>query len=306
MQIIKYLTTGLFVAIAIAVGYSMYSDYVTNPWTRDGQVHAQVVQITPRVSGPIVKLPITDNQLVRAGDLLWSIDPRTYQAAVEQAEAQLAYSVAALDETRDEENRARRIRKKNPGAVSTEDLNLRINKRRAAEANIKLSQAALKSAQLDLEFTEVRAPVDGYVTNLNLRLGSQAVQNSPALALVDINSYWVFGFFRENYIADMRPGDKAVVTLMTYPEQPIAGTVDSLGWGIAQQDGSTSEDLLPTINPTFEWIRLAQRVPVRVHLNELPEGIELRVGTTASVLVLPGTADDDSLTEMQPAPRLLQ
>ena len=97
---------------------------------------------------------------------------------------------------------------------------------------------------------------------LELRLGSQAVANQPALALIDTNSYWVDGFFRETTIAEIRSGDKAVVTLMTYPDQPLEGTVDSLGWGISQQDGSTGFELLPQVSPTFEWIRLAQRVPV--------------------------------------------
>jgi multidrug resistance efflux pump len=306
MHYIKYLTTGLVVAIAALIGYSMYSDYVTNPWTRDGQVQAQVVQIAPRVSGPIVELPLVDNQQVRAGDILFRIDPRTYAAAVAQYEAQLLYDKAVLAETNDEEKRARKIRAKNPGAISVEELNLRINKRKAAEANIKLAEAKLDNAQLDLEFCDVRAPVDGFVTNLKLRLGSQVVADTPALALVDTNSFWVYGFFRENYIADVSAGDRAVVTLMTYPDQPFKGTVESLGWGIAQKDGSTSYDLLPTISPTFEWIRLAQRVPVRINIDNLPDGIKLRVGTTASVLVLPGTAGTSLGDDLQAAPSLLQ
>jgi multidrug resistance efflux pump len=306
MQYLKYLTTGLVVLIAAAFGYSMYSDYVTNPWTRDGQVQAQVVQIAPRVSGPIIELPLNDNQQVMAGDILFRIDPRTYQAALEQAEAQLLYNKAALAEYIDEEKRGRRIREKNPGAISEEELNLRINKRKAGEANIKLAEATLDNAQLDLEFCEVRAPVDGFVTNLKLRLGSQMVANAPALALVDTNSFWVFGFFRENYITHVAPGDRAVVTLMTYPDTPFKGTVESLGWGIAQKDGSTSFDLLPSISPTFEWIRLAQRVPVRIRIDSLPADIKLRVGTTASVLVLPGTAGTSLGDDLQAAPSLLQ
>jgi multidrug resistance efflux pump len=150
----------------------------------------------------------------------------------------------------------------------------------------------LDQATLDLEFTRVLAPVDGYVTNLNLRQGSQAVANQPALALVDINSYWVHGFFRETSVGGMRKGDKAIVTLMSYPDQPIEGHVNSLGWGIAQDDGSTGFDLLPNISPTFEWIRLAQRVPVRVHLDDVPEDVALRVGTTASVLVITGSGEE--------------
>jgi multidrug resistance efflux pump len=136
----------------------------------------------------------------------------------------------------------------------------------------------------------VTAPVDGYVTNLTLRTGSQAVANSPALALVDTNSFWVHGFFRENHIANVKPGDRAVVTLMTYPDTPLQGVVESLGWGISQSDGAPGIDLLPSVSPTFEWIRLAQRVPVRVHLVDVPDEILLRVGTTCSVLVTTGDA----------------
>jgi multidrug resistance efflux pump len=152
----------------------------------------------------------------------------------------------------------------------------------------------------------VKAPVDGYVTNLNLRQGSQAVANQPALALIDINSFWVHGFFRENYIEGISEGDRAIVTLMSYPDKPLEGRVDSLGWGIAQEDGSTGPDLLPIINPTFEWIRLAQRVPVRVHLLDVPDEVSLRVGTTASVLVMTGTDASEGSQPVPPAPRALQ
>ena len=306
MRHIKYLTTVLIVLLGLLAAYFMYSDYVRNPWTRNGQVQAQVVQVAPRVSGPIIELPLVDNQSVTAGQLLFRIDSRTYMAAVEQAEAQLAYNQAVLAETRDEELRGRRIRAKNPGAISEEQLSLRVNKRKAAEANIKLAEAALENARLNLEFCEVRAPVNGFVTNLKLRLGSQVVANSPALALIDQASFWVYGFFRENAIADIAPGDRAVITLMSYPRQPLPGTVESLGWGIAQQDGSTSYQLLPAIRPTFEWIRLAQRVPVRVRIDELPSEISLRVGTTASVLVLPGTKGAALDEKLRAAPRLLQ
>ena len=147
------------------------------------------------------------------------------------------------------------------------------------------AEAQWEQAKLNLEFTKVTAPVDGYVTNLRLRLGSQAVSNQPLLALIDVQSFWVVGYFRESVISGMRPGDRAVVTLMTYPDAPLAGVVDSIGQGVAQQDGSTGQDLLPSISPTFEWIRLAQRVPVRIHIVDKPQEVALRVGTTASVLV---------------------
>mgnify|MGYP001828454477 FL=1 len=204
------------------------------------------------------------------------------EASLLQAQASLLESEADLAEAR-----------ANLGALGEENPQLRA------------ALAALQEAELDLEFTEVRAPVDGYVTNLNLQLGTQAVTNQPALALVDVASFYVWGFFRENTIADIRPGDQAVVTLMTYPDTPLMGGVESLGWGIAQQDGSTGVDLLPNVNPTFEWIRLAQRIPIRIELTDVPDDVALRVGTTGSVLVMTGTADESERTA-QAAPAVLQ
>ena len=373
----KYLLTGAVVLIAFVAILLKYWDYVTNPWTRDGQVRAQVIQITPRVSGPIVKLPIKDNQLVKAGDLLFEIDPRTFEADLDQARAQLDetgdnyqalvqqveaakatvdVSRAAISQARSsikemestiEKNEAEYDRQKellprkatSQKAVDRAKANYEIsieqrktavaalaqaraslleseaqlaeakaNLGAAGEANalIRAARAAVRQAELNLEFTQVRAPVDGYVTNLNLRLGSQAVENQPALALVDVNSFWVDGFFKETSIGNIRQGDKAVVTLMTYPDTPLKDYVDSLGWGIAQQDGSTGFELLPNISPTFEWIRLAQRVPVRIHLTNVPDEVELRVGTTCSVLVKTGTSDSEEEKPPVAAPRALQ
>ena len=359
----RYFLTGAVVAIAVIMVLFKYWNYLANPWTRDGQVRADVIQITSRVSGPIVNLPIVDNQFVKAGDLLFEIDPRTFQANLDQARAQLdetgdnvqalekqvemaragvnaslesiAQAQSAIDQldatiTKNKSEYERKldllpkkatsqrsvesakasyevsVQKKISAQAGLRQAHAALAESQAnlAEAEAKLgavgesnaqvrsSVAALRQAELNLEFTRVKAPVDGYITNLNLRLGSQAVANQPVLALVDVNSYWIDGFFKENSIADIRSGDRAKVTLMTYPDNPLKGHVDSIGWGIAQQDGSTGFELLPTINPSFEWIRLAQRVPVRVHLNDVPKNIHLRVGTTCSVLVMTGTADD--------------
>ena len=373
----KYLTTGAVVLITVAAVLLKYWDYVLNPWTRDGQVRADVIQMTPRVSGPIVKLAVEDNQFVKAGDLLFEIDPRTFaanvaqasaqydkakdnylaqekqveasQAQVEVARASLAQASAAIKQAdaEIEQNKAEYQRQKELlpqkatsqksvdrakanyqvavqqrlGSVasltqakasllqSEADLaETRATLGAAGDANASLreARAALEQAELNLEFTQVRAPVEGYVTNLELRLGSQTVANQPALALVDVNSYWVHGFFKETLVGDIGKGDKAIVTLMSYPDKPLTGRVNSLGWGIAQQDGSTGEDLLPNVSATFEWIRLAQRVPVRIHLDELPEGVELRVGTTGSVLVMTGSAESAGDASAPPVPSALQ
>jgi multidrug resistance efflux pump len=365
-----FLTSVVVLAAAAAVALE-YWDYITNPWTRDGQVRANVIQVAPRVSDPIVTLPISDNQFVKAGDLLFEIDPRTYQAALDQASAKLdetrddltdleqrvKAAQAALDQSVSQIKQAESAVKsaeaesvrtladferatdlvkwgnvskrqfdeaKAANEVAKADLDKaqsRLIQARAArlqaeaevarakadlgapgEENAQLRgvKAALETAKLNLEFTQVKASVDGYVTNLNLRLGSQAVANQPALALVDVNSYWVHGFFRETLVGRIEPGNQAVITLMSYPDSPLTGVVDSIGWGIAQQDGSTGQDLLPSISPTFEWIRLAERVPVRVHLEEVPDEVALRVGTTASVLVRTGTGDRSANKEKTP------
>lgn len=374
---LKYLLTGAIIAVAVTLVLVKYWDYVVNPWTRNGQVQANVIQIAPRVSGPIVELPIRDNQLVKAGDLLFEIDPRTFQASLDQARAQLdqmggniealdnkvaaakagvAESQATIEQARSEiaeavaniskykadYERFQYLLDKEATSQMTVDhakarYEVSVQQKISAEAKLRQAQASLaeseaslaearaqlvslgktnpqiraavaavRQAELNLEFTKVKAPVDGYVTNLDLRLGSQAVANQPALALVDVSSYWVYGFFRETSIAPMRRGDRAIVTLMTYPDTPIKGHVDSIGWGIAQQDGATGSELLPNVNPTFEWIRLAQRVPVRVHLTDVPKRVKLRVGTTCSVLVMTGTADKEKDKAVPPVPAPLQ
>ena len=300
----KILLTSLVVAAAVAAVLFKYWHYVVNPWTRDGQVRAQVIQVSPRVSGPIVKLPIVDNQEVKAGDLLFVIDPRTYQSAVDDNQAALDQAKVNVEEEQDLYDRAVKIRKRDKGAMSEQQVIKKHNSLLAAQQAATSAQAQLDDAKLNLEFTQVRASVDGYVTNLNLRIGSQAVANQPSLALVDKHSYWISGFFRETLVGDIHPGDSAVVTLMSYPDTPLAGKVHSLGWGIAQDDGSTGFNLLPTINATFEWIRLAQRVPVRIHLDQVPDTIKLRVGTTASVLVM--TGDETDTDRVPPTPAVLQ
>lgn len=266
-------TIALLLVAALAAGIK-YWDYVVNPWTRNGMVRANVIQVTPRVSGPIVELPIVDNQEIEAGELLFRIDPRTFNADLDEAEAE-------LERTEQDFERAEDLIKK--GDISKRNYD-------KAEAAFDVARSNLETARLNLEFTEVRASVDGFITNLTLRIGSQAVENQPVMALIDRDSFWVHGYFRETRVGAIKPGDKTLVTLMTYPDTPLSGTVNSLGWGIAQQDGSSGVDLLPSVNPTFEWIRLAQRVPVRIHLDQLPDHVQLRVGTTASVLVKTGTA----------------
>lgn len=280
------------VAIAVWILYDLYKDYLIYPWTRDGQVSAQVIQVTPRVTGPLVELPIKDNQWVKKGDLLFKVDASDYEAKVDHAVSALANAQAAAAEAEDAARRARRGHKKYSGIISEQKLFEAESEAKAAYAEMLAAKADLHGAKLNLSYTKVYAPVDGFITHLRLRKGSQAVANQSMLALVDTESFWIDAFFKETLMENIQPGDKAIVKLMSYPDKPIEGVVDSIGWGVAQSDGSPGYLGLPDIEPSFDWIRLAQRIPVRVHIGELPPGVILRVGTTATVIVLSGEKSD--------------
>ena len=344
---------------------------------RDGQVRANVIQVAPRVSAPIINLPIRDNQFVKGGDLLFELDPSTFEAAyeralanldstkdrlasldqqiaaarasvsqyeslIQQAEARVASARAQLDDDMKQFERFRvlveddRIPEARFDDIrrnrDVSDANLRsaegalleaqaalIQAQATLEATIatrgatgddnaelRAAQAALREAELDLSFTKVRASVDGYISNLQIRLGSQAVANQPILALIDADSFWIDAYFRETLTGGIQADNRAAITLMSHPDVVIPGIVESVGWGISTQDGSSGHDLLPVVQPTYQWIRLAQRIPVRIDVGKLPGDIRLRVGTTASVLVMTGTSGMDDGNGVPPAPKLLQ
>jgi multidrug resistance efflux pump len=372
--IVGIIATSTVVLAAVGVVAYKYVDYIKYPWTRDGLVRAEVVQIVPRVSGQLVRVPIRNNQLVKQGDLLFEIDPSKFQTTVDLARAQLdnmrdivkslaeqvdgvratvAQSESALDAAKFEvegyaattENaRVEFERAKTMLAQGVGDQRDYDNKNTAyqsamaqlngarshvnqataelerskadlargiadlgtpGDANPRLRRAAadLELAQQNLNFTKVFAPVAGYITNLQLRAGDSAVENQPIVAVIDAKSFYVEAFLRETFIGNLQNGDRAVVTLMSYPDTPLQGRVESIGWGIAQQNGSTGFQLLPSVKPTFEWIRLAQRIPVIVRLEEVPDTIKLRAGTTASVVVMTGTSSGG---DVPPVPGVLQ
>jgi RND family efflux transporter MFP subunit len=273
------------IALIAFYAYQFFEEYITNPWTRNGQVRGHVIQIAPRVSGMVVNITVVDNQFVTTGDLLFEIDDETFIIAISQAQANLERAKISSGSAKIEYDRLKEIFAKDAGAISQKDLNRREANYLGSISQIDIAQEQLRSANLNLTYTDVLAPVDGYVSNINFQIGTQAVTNTPILALVDSNSFWVFGYFRESQIGQFSIGDNARVTLMAYPERPLQGHVESLGWGIAPSDGTVGYNLLPSIKPVFQWIRLAQRIPVRIKLDEVPEGVELRFGLTASVMI---------------------
>ncbi|TKF01848.1 HlyD family secretion protein [Vibrio kanaloae] len=282
----RYLITLLLFVAAGFVVYRYYQSYTSTPWTRDGQVSAFIVSITPRVTGQAVKIHVDDNSKVSKGDLLFEIDPSIYKAAYRKALATQKQAFALLAKAKNEEQRALNLEKRTPGAVSVLTLNNLNNAVQTSSANVELAKANVEEAGLNLEYTKVYAPTNGYITNLNLREGSQVVANSPVVALIDEDSFWIEGYFKETDLVGVNPQDKAMVTLMMHKNVQLKGNIKSIGFGIAKQDGSTGNDLLPNVNPNFQWIRLAQRIPIKVELDKVPKDIQLRVGMTASIKIL--------------------
>ncbi|MCK8085712.1 HlyD family secretion protein [Vibrio sp. 1CM8B] len=282
----RYLITLVLVIAASSVVYSYYQSYSSNPWTRDGQVSAYIVSITPRVTGQVTKVHIEDNSQVAKGDLLFEIDPSIYQAAYNKALATQKQARALLAKAKNEEQRALNLEKRTPGAMPVLTLNNLNNAVETNAANVALAKANVEEAHLNLEYTKMYAPTNGYITNLNLREGSQVVANTPVVALIDEDSFWIEGYFKETDLVNVGPNDKALVTLMMHNNIQLEGHIKSIGFGIATQDGSTGNDLLPNVNPNFQWIRLAQRIPVKVELDNVPEDLQLRVGMTASLKII--------------------
>ena len=282
----RYLFTLILMCTAGVVGYKLYQTYSSHPWTRDGQVSAYIVSVTPRVTGQVTQVYAQDNSQVKKGDLLFEIDASLYKAAYHKALASKKQALALLAKAKNEAQRARKLEKRTPGAVPVLTLNNLNNAVETAAANVELAKANVEEARLNLDFTQVHAPTDGYITNFNLRVGSQVVANTPVVALIDENSFWIEGYFKETDLVGVDPQDSAYVTLMTHDDIVLEGKVKSIGYGIAKQDGSTGNDLLPNVNPNFQWIRLAQRIPVKIQLEQVPDTLQLRVGMTASVKII--------------------
>ncbi|CAH6845020.1 Fusaric acid resistance protein fusE [Vibrio chagasii] len=282
----RYLISLLLLAAAGTVAYTYYQSYTSNPWTRDGQVSAYIVSITPRVTGQVTKVHVDDNSHVSKGDLLFEIDPSIYKAAYHKALATQKQALALLAKAKNEEQRAVNLQKRTPGAVPILTLNNLSNAVETSAANVELAKANVEEAQLNLKFTKVYAPTNGYITNLNLRAGSQVVANTPVVALIDEDSFWIEGYFKETDLVGVESNNKALVTLMMHNDILLEGRIKSIGFGIAKQDGSTGNDLLPNVNPNFQWIRLAQRIPIKVELDKVPEDLQLRVGMTASIKII--------------------
>jgi multidrug resistance efflux pump len=251
------------VALAVVATIILYWRYSTKPWTRDAQVRANVVGIAPRVAGPIIQIPIKDNQVVKKGDLLFEIDPSTFQAAVDNAQAKLKQAQAS--EIQAQQELARQTALYETKTNDLRDVQNAQDSYVAAVANTAAAQADLETAKLNLDYTKVFAPVDGYLTNVNTSAGTYVNEGEQLLALVDSSSFWIAAYFKETQLRNIRDGATARITLMGHDFEPFEGEVVSVAWGIFLQDGSTV-DLLPTVSQTIDWVRLPNRFPVRIHV----------------------------------------
>jgi RND family efflux transporter MFP subunit len=281
-KLFSLIATLLILALAIWIGRLLWIHYMDTPWTRDGRVRADVINVAADVSGVVVDVPVKDNQPVKKGDLLMQIDPEHYQLAVKQAEAMVASRKATW-----EMRKVNAARRKDMDAlvISAENREDASNVANSAQADYQLALAQLEAAQLNLQRTKVLAAVDGYVTNLNVHRGDYARIGEAKMAVVDKNSFWVYGFFEETKLPHVKVGDPADMQLMS--GEVMKGHVESIARAIYDRDNPESRELIADVNPTFNWVRLAQRVPVRIHLDDVPDSVVLAAGITCTVIVNP-------------------
>ncbi|UTD19069.1 HlyD family secretion protein [Citrobacter sp. SX206] len=281
LKTIKYFSTIIVAVIAVLAGWWMWNYYMQSPWTRDGKVRAEQVSITPQISGSISELNIKDNQLVNKGDILFVIDKTPFQIAELNAQAQLAKAQSDLTKA---DNEARRRRNLSQNFISAEDLDSALLNVKAMQATVAAAQASLHHAQWQLAQTVVKAPVTGWVTNLSTRTGDYASTGKPLFALVDSHSFYVMGYFEETKLRHIQDGAPALITLYS-GNIKLQGHVSSIGRAIYDQSVESNSGLVPDIKPNVPWVRLAQRVPVRIEFDTLPHDVTLVSGTTCSVSI---------------------
>jgi RND family efflux transporter MFP subunit len=277
---VRTVVTLVMVSIAAVLLVAVWRTYMTAPWTRDGRVQAEVVDIAPEVPGTIASVPVHDNQFVLKGDVLFELDAVRFRLAIAEAQAAVERATQRL---RLDESNARRRQGLN-GVVSAEEQQQYAITAAVASAGLDAARVALALANLNMARSVLRSPVNGYVTNLRLRVGDYATVGQPRVALIDADTFWIYGYFEETQIHGVHVGDLARIKLMGY-RQTLTGHVESITRGINDQDSQINRYGLPDVNPVFTWVRLAQRIPVRVAIGTVPPGILLASGMTCSISV---------------------
>ncbi|MEG0860650.1 MAG: HlyD family secretion protein [Pseudomonas sp.] len=279
--LVRIAVTLCLVAVAIFAGWKLWQYYMLTPWTRDAKIRADVVIIAPDVSGWVRELKVHDNQQVKAGELLMSIDRDRFEAALDKANA---VAETRQQQLRLREHEASRRAALGPQAISAElRENAQINAA-VARGELHQAQADVKAAAINLARSQVKAPRNGHITNLRLAEGNYVNAGQPVMALIDDSTFYVQAYFEETKLPRIRVGDPVKVWLMSAGE-PMQGHVESISRGITDRNANPDSQLLAEVEPTFNWVRLAQRIPVRIKLDQVPEDVTLSAGMTASVQV---------------------
>ena len=271
------------VAFALLAAWRLWAVYMGAPWTRDATVRAYVVTMAPEVAGRVVELPVRDNQFVRKGDLLMVIDPTDYRIAVALAEAQVAQTKATAENAFAQSTRREKLTNM---SVSDETKQTFKTTWLSADASHRQAFASLEQARVKLERTRIVSPVNGYVTNLLAQFGNYANAGQNLISLVDADLFWVDGYFEETNLHGIGVGDPASIKLMGTSEI-IRGHIDSIARGINVSNAQPNGQGLANVNPIFTWVRLAQRIPVRIHIDQVQPGLILSAGMTATVQIEP-------------------
>ncbi|HSY85453.1 MAG TPA: HlyD family secretion protein [Verrucomicrobiae bacterium] len=283
MRVIPFLITLATVAVAAALCWAMWKAYMGTPWTRDGTVRVYVVTMAAEISGRIVELPVKDNQFVHKGDLLMVIEPTNYKIAVSLAEAAVQQADANAQNAAREAKRRARL---STLEVTVEEQQSYAASATAAAARYQQALADLDQARVNLERTQIHSPVNGWVTNLRAQIGDYVNIGQNEISLVDAESFWVDGYFEESNLASIQEGDPAKIKLMGY-SQIVTGHVGSVARAINVPNAQPNQAGLASVNPIFTWVRLAQRVPVRIDIDKVPDGVRLVAGMTATVEIDP-------------------
>ncbi len=290
-RLIPFLITLVAVAVAAWFGWAMWGAYMEVPWTRDATVRAYVVTMAPEVAGRIVQLPVADNQYVHKGDLLMVVDPTNFAIAVRLADAAVDQAKAQAQSAQAQSARRQKL---TDLAVSQEEQQTFSSRSLGASAAYQQALAKRDQARVDLERTRILSPVNGYVTNLQMQLGDFVAIGETRISLVNADSFWVDAYFEETNLQGIHEGDVATIKLMGQSEV-IRGHVESIARGINVPNAQPDSSGLASVNPIFTWVRLAQRVPVRIHLDEVPSGVQLVAGMTATVQIDRGSLKNDTL-----------
>ena len=287
---IRVFLTSLLIAAAFIATIGLWEHYMVSPWTRDGQVRVQVATIAPQVAGQIVELEARDNQFVHKGDLLYVIDKANFKVALDMANADVASKKADLDVKKAQDARRQQL---TTLSTSIEEKQQYAGSYSVSQGAYQTALANLEQAKVNLDRTDVRSTVNGYVTNLQLRVGNYANVGSANISIVDSDSFWITGYFEETKMGSFKVGDAAKVYLMGY-DQPISGHVQSVTRGISDQNATVSTQGLPSVQAVYTWVRLAQRIPVRVAIDTVPAAMTLAAGMTATVIVTPQPSETRS------------